>query len=323
MGLTISSGLAAVFLLLLPLAHASEADADAPIDEVEVVGERPGPQMWRVSHGDHVLWILGTLQPLPRKMTWRSKPVEDVLAEAQEVIPNRLRLDADIGPITAIRLYLQWRRIRVNEDRATLHDVLPAPLYARFAKLRDRYARGDDKIERLQPMFAGVRLVSKAVSASGLSTSADIQQIVLKLAKKHDVKIRKLEIEVQDPKGLLQAIGDTPVDAQLPCLETMIATLESDVETFKARANAWAVGDVDALRALPVPDPETACWEAVSRSPRIREVGERARAAWIKAAADALVKNKTTLGLQSIERLLGPEGALAKFRAAGYQIEGP
>jgi uncharacterized protein YbaP (TraB family) len=218
---------------------------------------------------------------------------------------------------------MQWRRIRVNEDKATLHDVLPAALYARFATLRDKYARGDGGIERLQPMFAGARLVSKAVSASGLSSSADIQQIVLKLAKKHDVKIRKLEIEVEDPKGLLQAVGDTPVDAQLGCLETMIATLESDVETFKARANAWAVGDVDALRALPVPDPEAACWEAVSRSPRIREVGERARAAWIKAAEDALAKNKTTLALQSIERLLGPQGALSIFRAAGYQIEGP
>lgn len=279
--------------------------------------------MWKVSRGDHVLWVLGTLQPLPKKMTWRSKPVEDVLAKAQQVLSGGIGIDADIGPITAVRLYFQWRRIQKNEDGATLRQVLPPPLYARFAALKEKYARRDGQIERLQPMFAAASLYLKAVSASGLSQSADIQQIVLKLAKQRHVKVRKIQIELEDPRGLLQAVGDTPRNAQLVCLETTVARLEGDVEAMKARANAWAVGDVEALRALPFPDQEAACWEAVSSSPRIKELGERARRAWVTAAEEALAKNRTTLALQRIERLLGPEGALSKFAAAGYQIEGP
>lgn len=35
--------------------------------EVLVVGRQPGPGLWRVSKGDHDLWIFATLAPLPKR----------------------------------------------------------------------------------------------------------------------------------------------------------------------------------------------------------------------------------------------------------------
>ena len=71
-------------------AATSPASADAPpitdLATMVVSGAQPGPGMWKVSKGDHVLWILGTLSPLPKKMEWVSGDVEDVIAQAQEVI---------------------------------------------------------------------------------------------------------------------------------------------------------------------------------------------------------------------------------------------
>ncbi len=324
LGVSVAAMLTLAPTVAFPADGPAASEPDAPIDEVEVVGERPGPQMWKISRGDHVLWVLGTLQPLPKKMTWRSKPVEDVLAEAQEVLPGRIGVDADIGPITAIRLYMQWRRIQKNDDGEKLKDVLPPPLYARFEALKNKYARRDEHIEKMQPMFAAARLFTEAVDSAGLSSSSDIQQIVLKLARKHDVKIRKIQMQLEDPRGTLQAVGDTPRPAQLACLEATVARLEIDVDAMKARANAWAVGDVDALRALPFPDQVAACVDAVSaESPRLKELNDRARKVWMAAAVDALAKNHTTLAIQRIERLLGREGGLAMMRAAGYRIDGP
>ena len=54
-------------------AESAQQAGDFELDEVLVTGERPGPAMWKVSKGDHTLWIMGTLSPLPSKMTWRSK----------------------------------------------------------------------------------------------------------------------------------------------------------------------------------------------------------------------------------------------------------
>jgi hypothetical protein len=40
-------------------------------------------------------------------------------------------------------------------------------------------------------------------------------------------------------------------------------------------------------------------------------------------AEDALVRNKTTLAVQSMDRLLGNDGILAALRTKGYTVEGP
>ena len=65
---------------------------------VIVDGTQPGPGLWLVRKGSHDLWILGTISPLPAKMQWQSKQVQDVIANAQEVIyPPRVSLDVKAG----------------------------------------------------------------------------------------------------------------------------------------------------------------------------------------------------------------------------------
>jgi hypothetical protein len=53
---------------------------------VLVSGRHSGPGLWKVSHGDNVLWILGTVSPVPRKLDWYSPQAEQVLAQASEII---------------------------------------------------------------------------------------------------------------------------------------------------------------------------------------------------------------------------------------------
>jgi hypothetical protein len=36
------------------------------MQEVVVTGEQPGPGLWQVSKGDHVLWVLGTVPLSPK-----------------------------------------------------------------------------------------------------------------------------------------------------------------------------------------------------------------------------------------------------------------
>src|SRR3954471_238877 len=72
------------------------AGNDADLEQVLVTGEQPGPGLWKVSKGDHVLWILGTNSPVPKRMQWHSKEVERAIAESQEVIGN-VQVKIDIG----------------------------------------------------------------------------------------------------------------------------------------------------------------------------------------------------------------------------------
>ena len=46
------------------------------VEEVVVTGKRPGPPLWSVSSGDNVLWVFGTLAPVPKKMEWAHESVK-------------------------------------------------------------------------------------------------------------------------------------------------------------------------------------------------------------------------------------------------------
>lgn len=304
-------------------ADTAAATATVPLVEIEVTGERPGPSMWKVSKDNHVLWIMGTLEPLPKKMTWRSKAVEDVLAQSQEVLPSRPAFGFSWNPIAALRLYWQWRGMQKNPDHATLQATLPPALYARFSVLRGKYAPRDSQMDDLRPMLAALRLFEKGIDASGLGFHHEVQNAVLKLAARRGVRVHKMTLPVEDPRGLLKEIGQIPAQAQINCLETTVARLESDLTAMKARAAAWAVGDVDVLRQLPLPDQQAACLAVLSNSARFRDLSDKTARAWMRGADEALATNASTVGLKPIYELLGPAGILERFRAKGYVVEGP
>ena len=71
-------------------AAACRADQTQPaLDEIVVTAERAGPGMWHVHRGDANVWILGSISPLPRDITWRSKQVENVLESTSQVLVQK------------------------------------------------------------------------------------------------------------------------------------------------------------------------------------------------------------------------------------------
>ena len=79
-------------------ALAQDAASAEPIRDVAPVvvsGVLPGPGLWKVSKDDHVMWVLGTQAPLPRRMQWRSAQVEEVLARHTHHDVATLRADMD------------------------------------------------------------------------------------------------------------------------------------------------------------------------------------------------------------------------------------
>ena len=55
----------------------------------------------------------------------------------------------------------------------------------------------------------------------------------------------------------------------------------------------------------------------------MRTLLSQAQEDWMSAAVQALARNRTTLALQSMDRLLGPQGTLQTLRRMGYRVEGP
>jgi uncharacterized protein YbaP (TraB family) len=294
----------------------------APV-QVVISGRYRGPKLWRVSKAGHALWVLGTVTPLPKSMIWQTRDIQSLLKETQEVIPAWPSVGIGFHPFTALHLYALWREAQTNPDHLPLKAVVPPDLYARFSALKLRFAPHDRRIEQLRPILAARRLYEEALTASDLTPHNDIQRTVLELAKQENVAIHQDKLLVKDPVDIMRDLTAIPRSAEVACLRSVVERLETDVGPMQARARAWALGDVALLRRLPHTDNRATCLDAVSGSARVRALITQAQQDWMDAAAQALARNRTTLALQSMDLLLGPQGTLATFKRLGYRIEGP
>jgi hypothetical protein len=310
--------------------------SETTLDQVLVTGEQAGPGLWKISKGDHVLWIFGSYAPLPKKMTWRSKEVELIVAESQELVTS-VDVDMDIGFFGTIAMLPSMIGMRNNPNDATLKDVVPPDLYSRWLVQKEKYMGHDTGIEKWRPLFAALELFSKAIEKAGfedpgMNPSEKAQKVVEKIAKKHKLKITTPTIEVKVPKARawVKEFKKSPLD-DLGCFTKTIERLESDMEQLRVRANAWAVGNVAALRAKARDEQQDACIAVLfdtfnlpgAQERGFQNIPTRIVDAWVAAAEAALEKNESTFAVLSIDDIFWNDGYVAKLRAKGYVVEEP
>lgn len=324
---------------LLAAAAAAQQSASPPpatpppadtttLDTVLVTGEQPGPGLWKVSRGDHVLWILGAQYPLPKGMTWRGRDVEQTIAQSQAVI-------ADATPKLELNFFHKLTLLpavygaRKNDDGATLKDILPPELYSRWLALKAKYIGNDSGVERLRPMVAANELYDKALAKSGLARNGLIWDTVRAAAKKNHVRVvePQASIPLDDPRQTIRDFKTTTGELDIDCLAATMTRLETDLNAMRERANAWAIGDIDALRKLPSPSQQDACRAAVTNNTRLREQFADAiakmDAAWLSAAEQSLRDNASSFAVLPMDELLRTDRRLAMLESRGYAVEPP
>lgn len=319
-----------------PLAASSAgADSTAPdevirdLGAVVVTGVQPGPGMWKVSRGEHVMWVLGVVSPLPSAMVWQSADVEAVIGRAGQVLrPPMWAVHSDVGIFKGLSLLPAALRARRNPDDAELEDVLPAELHARWQVQRDEYLGWEWGIERWRPMFAAEKLERKAMEHLGLGDGV-VDPLIAAAAERAGLERAVIQVKstIDEPRELLKAFNRVSFDDSA-CLERVVSRLEHDLPTLAARANAWAVGDLQTLRRLPYEDLRWSCVHSLLQSDMARRLGyddvpAQIEQAWLEAAERALAEHPVSFASLPMDRVLATDGYLAKLQARGYTIEAP
>ena len=329
-------GLLAALLCIASISSADEvptAAAAADIGTLETIvvsGEQPGPGLWKVSKGDHVLWILGTLSPLPEKMTWAASEIEATIADSQQVIMGpSANISVKGGVVRGLFLLPSLMSARNNPGKEKLVDVVPADLYARWILLKRKYIGEDNGIEKRRPIFAAHELYAEAIKRSGLSLDTGIGKTVRKAARRSKVELvePRIALRIESPGAAVKEFRKTALD-DLDCFAKTLDRLETDIEAMKLRANAWAQGDIEALQSLPYADQMQACADAMLKASVVEERGlgdlhERLVTLWLDAADSALEKNRSTFAMLPLRHLLGGDDLLARLRSRGYAVEAP
>ena len=300
------------------------------IETIVVSGRYAGPGLWKVRSGERVMWILGTQSPLPKRMEWESATVERRVSESQELLmPPDVDVDVDVGFFRGLTLLPSVFKARKNPDGKTLRDIVPPAQYARWEILKRRYIGGDRGIEEWRPVFAALELYDKAIQRSGMTQASLASDVARKAAKRSKVKITTptIKLKISDPKAALRDFSSETFN-DVECFQRALDRIEGDLGTMAGRANAWAEGDVEALRSLPSQNQFTACSEvftgtALARRQGMNDMRSQLENEWMAAAEKSLGQNASTFAVLPVNQLLQPEGVLARLLAKGYTVEAP
>ncbi len=272
------AGWGAGLMLMSLLATASETVPPPPpvvdLEAMVVRGVQPGPGLWKVSKGYHVVWILGTQSPLPKRLQWQSTEVETSIGQSQQVLmAPSIALDVGMGVFGRLTLLPSAMMAMKNEDGRELREVLPPDLYARWSVAKARYLGSDQGVERKRPMLAAGELYQAALKRAGLARAPVIWSVVERAAKRAGIKPTPtvLDHTIADPRQALKEFRAGGVN-DIECFRRILATVERDLPTMVERANAWSVGDLEVLRQLPREDPQAACMSALLASVLRRRV---------------------------------------------------
>ncbi|MBQ5941546.1 TraB/GumN family protein [Massilia sp. AB1] len=302
---------------------------EAAPEQIHVVAQRPGPGMWKVSKGDHVLWVFGTYAPLPKNMEWRAHEVEAAIAGSQEYLAP-MGAKAEAGFFKGITLLPHLIGVRKNPDGASLRDLLPPEQYARWTGLKAKYMPDNEDAERERPIFAAEALIRVARQQAGLVGDDAVRKRVQELVKNGKLTYTSstVDLPMDNARTMLKNFKKTSLN-DVACLSTTMAALETDIAEASARANAWARGNIDEIRKLDFAEREEACFNNVFSSaafdadPAFKNMRILMRQKWLANAEKALAQNASTFALLQIKDIIDPNGVIAALAAKGYTVEQP
>lgn len=324
----------AAALAVLPAMRVSAQTASAPAAEARVLDQAvvraPGPGLWKVYRGDHVMWVLGTVSPLPADMAWNSARMRALVASADAVIREpSLVIDAKLGFFAKLALLPSVIGVRSLPDDKHLGDVLPPATHARWSRLKREYIGSDSTVEGWRPVFAGERLYDRALRRHGLSSRDVVLAAVAEAAKARGLQMTAptAKLTLADPKAVLKDFKRTDL-TDVRCFEAILDRVENEMGALGARADAWASGDIAALRTMVHADPGDTCMDAVlggsvGAKYGIDRLHAQAEAKWLADAEASLAEHRSTVAVMSMHDVLGSNGLLARLAAKGYRVEAP
>lgn len=324
----------------LSLDVAEAQTSEAPLDEITVTGEYAGPGMWQVMHPDHAghtLWIVGEPPPLPHRMRWRSQKVERVASQSQEILMTpgfSLKPDEKVGVFKMLTLVPAAMKARKNPDKATLRDLIPPDLYARWLVQKKLYLGRDSGVEKMRPMIAADKLNEAAFEELQLTNGGAVSGAIWPVVQRNKIPVTtpmlEFTIKADEVRAKIKEFSREKLD-DAECFAKTVELVEalSNKGLEEQRASAWATGDLARLQQLPpLPDADIPCFRAILSSSVVSatvpaDLREQVDEKWFAAAASALTKNESTLALVQLSTLLGDNGYLEGLRKRGFAVIEP
>lgn len=296
-------------------AQQNQAQENWGAPEIVEVEAKPGPAVWHLTRGDSEVWILGTVGAMPDGLKWNKDYLAELLDGARAIL---------MPPRPSIGLFQGAWFLLTNGGKfslprgQSLEATLPANIEPRFAGLREKLGRDVEHYRTDTALRAALRIQEDVQNKLDLSRD-EPRDTIRKLARdKHVPSTPVAKYEVLD--AARDVLKLTPVQQQV-CLGQSVEDADWELSHADAAADAWAVGDIKALKANYGESRLANCVIAAVHS--VADISERDVADYTAAINDALDKPGKTIVVIDIGPLLRQNGVLERLEALHVTVEGP
>lgn len=309
--------LASVAVLFLARAAGEPAPVTdwAPNETVVVSVKAEGPAYWHLKKGEAEVFILGTVGAMPKGQAWNSAHTAEIIKGARVV----LTAPQATSGFFETRWFLLWHRDLLSmPDGKKLQDTMPPELKARFeAVVAALHGPKPEKFSDDPPLIAAVKLENGFQEKANLSVDEPLAT-VNKIARANHVKVE--QIAEYEALGLIKELLRLPLETQRVCLAAAVSDVEQRMVHATPAAEAWAAGDVKAIKAHYTASFFNACGKLTVGYAKMYD---RAVADYLKAIEQALAQPGKTVLITDVGSLLRNTGVVEKLHAEGITIEGP
>jgi hypothetical protein len=207
-------------------------------------------------------------------------------------------------------------------EGTTLAHQMPPELYARYVALRSRHLDADDVDDDVRPTLAALRLYAAALDDTGLTTGSDVGKKIARRMRRSSADEADVLVKTE-PETVLDELAKITPEAELACFASIMTSIETDLGGMKERANAWAIGDVEALKRFDYPDSQGNCLAMLFTVDGLADLRDTLYATWLDEAERALATHETSFSVLPMRELVAADGLLAQLAARGYTVTVP
>jgi hypothetical protein len=303
---------AAVLLGLISAGAAPPPITDwSNIETVIVTAAPPGPALWHVVRGKSEVWILGTVQPMPKGLKWDAREIRSLIKDSHALLlPPR----AQVSLIEGAWFLLTGMGTLQQPDGMTLEASLSPALTRRFVAARTRIGTDAGRYENYLPAIAALLLEGDYWRANNLSMTAPQKTLELFAA---EASVPAHAVGLYPAMDVIHDVPKLSPAAHRACLDYALSDIEIQSANAAAAAAAWAVGDVAGIEAHYSESKLDACLQQSNVYAALRQRAIRDTAAAIVAALNRPGRSFAVIPF------LRKGGVLEQLTAAGLTVTGP
>jgi uncharacterized protein YbaP (TraB family) len=270
--------------------------------------EPPKPLLWKVSDADNHVYLLGSFHALKPDDYPLAPSVDVAIADAEKVV-----FELSPAELRSPDLPKKMAQAALIGNGQTLQQTLPAPLMAELQSYLDKNGMPAPYIVKFQPWFVSLIISVTEMQKIGYDPKLGLDQQLMDRIGASSKPTNGLETGDEQIAALSSM---TPTEQQLSLREALdeAADFRTQMDALHAE---WRAGNADALFAR-------MGTELRQRYPALyKRIDVDRNQAWLPKIRSMLDNEKQddTLIVVGSLHLLGPDGLVAKLKAAGYRVE--